>query len=128
MLLFYAISFICGESITEGLILRHCPAVSEILFLWWAQWLIAIGLFAIWLFVFALPFDGYYVPTWKLIAGFVFVRFLIFDVVWNLVRGVKWNYYGNKLYDRIMASLGSFGWFLKAIWGIVGTCFLMGIN
>lgn len=122
----YAILFICGEAIGEGLIKRHSPAVSSILFKWWIQWLISLVLFGIW-FVIAVNYDKYYVPVWKLIAGFIFVRFLVFDVVWNLVRGVRWNYYGTtKLYDRIMASLGSWGWFMKLVCGIVGIVFLMG--
>jgi len=126
-ILILALSFILFEAIGEGLVKRHFPAVSEVIFKGWVQWLIAIVLFGVWLIITLVCINSY-IPVWKLILGFVFVRFLVFDVVWNLVRGVKWNYYGNKLYDRIMASLGSFGWFLKAIWGIVGTCFLMGIN
>ena len=84
--------------------------------------------FGIWL-IWALNFDGYYVPTWKIITGLVFVRFAIFDVAWNLARGVKWNYYGTtKWYDRVMYELGSFGWMLKGISGIIGTIFLLGYS
>ena len=80
-------------------------------------------------FIWAIHFDGYYVPTWKIITGFVFVRFALFDVIWNISRGVKWNYYGTtKLYDRIMFELAEWGWMLKAIAGIMGICFLLGIN
>lgn len=124
MILLTAILFILTEAITEGLIKRHSPAVSAIIFKWWVQWIIVVVLFVIWLII-ALQF--YYVPIVKLVIGFVFVRFLVFDVVWNIVRGVRWNYYGNtKLYDRIMIRSGSFGWFIKAIAGIMGIVFLMG--
>jgi hypothetical protein len=124
MILLAAILFILAEAITEGLIKRHSPAVSAIIFKWWVQWIIAVVLFGIWLVI---ALQLYYVPIVKLIIGFIFVRFLVFDVVWNIVRGVKWNYYGTtKLYDRIMIRLGSFGWFIKAVAGIVGIVFLMG--
>lgn len=75
----------------------------------------------------ALQFNEYFVPVVKMILGFVFVRFAIFDIAWNLSRGVEWNYYGTtKLYDRIMYELAEWGWFLKAIAGAVGIVFLMG--
>lgn len=125
MLLFYAILFILFEAITEGLIKRYSPVISAVIFKWWMQDLTAFGLFVLWL-LYALQFNNYYVPLWKLVTGFVFVRFLIFDVVWNLTRGVKWNYYGTtKLYDRIMVKLGSWGWFMKVVCGIVGIVFLI---
>ena len=127
MILLYAILFILFEAICEGLLKRYYPEKTKLLFKWWVQDITAIGLFCIWFFVIALPFDGYYVPALKLITGFVFVRFLIFDVAYNLSNGQKWNHYGTtKLYDRIMASLEGLGWMAKAICGIVGICFLMG--
>ena len=126
MILLTALIIILSEAIAEGLVKRHCEKLSDIIFKGWVQWLIAIALFVLWL-LYAISFDNYYVPLWKIITGFVFVRFLVFDVVWNIVRGVKWNYYGKeKLYDRIMALLGSWGWFIKIIAGIVGICFLIG--
>jgi hypothetical protein len=127
MILFYAILFILAEAITEALIKQSHP--GSIIFKWWVQWIIAIGLFVIWLFALALPFDKYYVPDTKLVIGFVFVRFAIFDIIWNLARGVKWNYYGTtKLYDKIMFALGSFGWFMKFVFGVIGIIFLIGIS
>jgi len=125
MILLYAILFICFEAIGEALIKRRYP--ESFIFNSALQWIISVSLFVIWLFAIALPFDKYYVPDWKLIAGFIFVRFLVFDVVWNVVRGVEWNYYGTKKwYDRTMTKLGSWGWFMKAICGIVGIVFLIG--
>lgn len=48
-------------------------------------------------------------------------------MLWNLSRGVEWNYYGTtKLYDRVMYELAEFGWFLKVIAGAVGGVFLLG--
>ena len=126
MILIYAIAIILIEAVTEGLLKRLNSPINEIIFDAWIQWVIALMFFFIWL-IWAVHFDGYYVPIWKMIAGFVFVRFATFDVMWNLARGVKWNYYGvTKWYDRFMYKLGSFGWFLKAISGIIGTIFLLG--
>jgi hypothetical protein len=122
MILIYALLVIIIESVGEGLLKRFGKA--EWLFANWLQWVTAIFLFGLW---FIIAFNGYYVPVWKLITGFVFVRFMIFDILWNLARGVKWNYYGTtKLYDRIMAELGGWGIMMKVICGIVGICFLMG--
>ena len=122
-MLLSAIIIILFESIGEGLMKRF-NKVSW-LFINWVQWLTAFALFASWFLIFALPI--HYVPIWKQVLGFVFVRFLIFDPTWNIARGVKWNYYGTtKLYDRIMFELGSFGWMMKIICGIIGVVFLMG--
>lgn len=124
MVLVYAILFIFLEAVTEGLLKRFNKA--KWLFNPFIQWLVAIFLFALY-FVIAYHFDGYYVETWKIIVGFVFVRFGVFDFTYNLSNGQKWNYYGKtKLYDRIMSSLGDWGQFMKGICLIVGVCFLMG--
>ena len=125
-MLLSAIIIILFESVGEGLLKRF--GLLEKIFENWMQWLIALILFGGWL-VFSLQFDKFYVPAWKIVLGFVFVRFLIFDVTWNIARGVKWNYYGTtKLYDRIMFELGGFGWMMKFIFGIMGICFLLGID
>jgi len=77
----------------------------------------------------AFNFTGYFVPTWKIITGFIFVRFAVFDIAYNIANGQKWNYYGSvKLYDRIMFELAEWGWMVKIICGIIGVCFLMGLN
>lgn len=124
MLLFTAFLFISFEAIGEGLLKRF--GLLEEIFDAWTQWIIALLLFGVW-FIVSLHFDGYYVPVWKIVTGFVFVRFAIFDMLWNLSRGVEWNYYGTtKLYDRIMYELAEWGWFLKAIAGAVGIVFLIG--
>jgi hypothetical protein len=127
MILIYAILIISFEAITEGLLKRF--GKLDFIFKWWLQWIIAIGLFAIWFFALALPFDKYYVPVWKLIAGFVFVRFLLFDFIYNITSGLPLMFYGTtKLYDRLMKQLGSYGLMLKVIAGIMGICFLLGID
>ena len=125
-MLIWAILVILFEAITEALIKKQYP--NSFIFKWWVQWIIAFALFVGW-FIWALHFDKYYVPTWKLITGFVFVRFAIFDIVYNLTSGLKWNYYGTtKLYDRIMIRLGGWGWWIKLCLGIIGGCFLLGLS
>jgi hypothetical protein len=127
MLLFTAILFIAFEAIAEGLAKRFNFA-DDFIFDAWVQWVIALLLFGGWL-VIALQFNEYFVPVVKLILGFVFVRFAIFDIAWNLSRGVEWNYYGTtKLYDRVMYELGEWGWMAKGICGLVGVVFLLGIE
>jgi hypothetical protein len=129
ILLITALLFILFEAIGEALIKMYRPKLSVIVFKWWLQWIIAIALFGIWLFVIALPFDKYYVPVIKLILGFIFVRFLIFDFAYNITSGLPLMFYGTtKLYDRIMAKLGGWGIMMKFILGIIGICFLIGIQ
>ena len=125
-MLLTAIIIILIEAIGEGLLKRFDTGINEIIFDAWVQWVIALLMFFIW-FLWAIHFDGYYVPVAKMIIGFVFVRFATFDVTINLAWGQPWNYYGvTKWYDRVMYQLGGFGWMLKAIAGIVGGVFLLG--
>jgi hypothetical protein len=127
ILLITALLFILAEAISEALIKKRYS--DSFIFKWWLQWIIAIALFGIWLFVIALPFDKYYVPVIKLILGFIFVRFLIFDFAYNITSGLPLMFYGTtKLYDRIMAKLGGWGIMMKFILGIIGICFLIGIQ
>ena len=94
--------------------------------------LVVILFFAIWCF--AVSFMRYEVGYVKLFLGFWFVRFLVYDFAWNLtskILGVKislWYNGSTKLYDRIMAELGGFGWFMKGVIGLIGICFLLGIE
>lgn len=120
MILFYAILFILFEAISEALIKRWRP--DSFIFDNVTQWIIAVSLFIIW---FIIMYHLYFIPVAKLIMGFVFVRFMIFDVVYNLTRGNPILYYGTeKWYDRTMAKLGSWGWFMKFVCGIIGIEFL----
>lgn len=126
-LLISAIIVILAEAITEGVFLRK--RISGWLFDDGIQWITSIILFGAWL-IYAVSFDRFYVPMPKIVIGFIFIRFLIFDIVFNLSAGLRWDYYGTtKLYDRIMYELGSFGWMMKfVVLGPVGICFLLGIE
>jgi len=122
-MLLSAIIIILFESVSEGL-LKRFNKVSW-LFINWVQWLTAFALFASWFFIFALPI--HYVPIWKQVLGFVFVRWLFFDFIYNLFAGNRWDYYGSKkTYDKIMTALGEWGLMMKIICGIIGVVFLMG--
>lgn len=128
MILIYAIILILTEAIGEGLLKRFDTGINEVIFDSWNQWVIALMFFFVYL-IMAFNFTGYFVPAWKIVTGFILVRFAIFDVTINLVWGQKWDYYGTtKLYDRIMYELGSFGWMMKVISGIIGTIFLLGYS
>jgi hypothetical protein len=126
-MLLTALIFILFEAVTEGLLKRFNKA--DWLFVNWVQWLTAFALFASWFVLVALPFDNYSVPIWKQVLGFIFVRWLYFDFIYNLFAGNRWDYYGSKkTYDKIMTALGEWGLMMKIICGIIGVCFLLGID
>ncbi len=61
-----------------------------------------------------------------IVIGFFLLRFALFDSVWNIAAGQRWDYYGiTKAYDRFMTTLGSWGWMLKGIAGLWGIAWLM---
>jgi len=126
MILLFTIVFNLLEAIYEGLYDRGKKVASAII-----EFILKAGIVTVCL----LWFSGYRfliyhwppIPLWKVFCGFGFVRFLIFDITYNLANGQKWNYYGTvKFYDRIMQKLGGFSWFIKIILGIMGVVFLMG--
>jgi hypothetical protein len=134
LILALAILLNSAEAILEAIFTQKNPKIHA-----WVEKLhieIVIFIFILW-GIFAYNFDAYYVPYWKLFLGFWFVRFMIYDFVWNLttiILGVRipiW-YYGPendpKFYDRVMISLGSWGWFMKFVLGIIGIVFLLGIE
>ena len=67
----------------------------------------------------------------ELFIGFWLVRFMIFDLVWNITMKALgsdisiWYYGDTKLYDRTMKKLTSWGWFIKIVLGIVGISLLV---
>lgn len=69
------------------------------------------------------------IPVWKLILGFVFIRFLLFDYTYNITRKLPLGFIGTtKIYDKVMSKLTSWGHFVKVICGVVGTAFLLGLK
>ena len=66
---------------------------------------------------------------WKVLIGYLLLRFALFDIIWNISAGQDLFFYGTtKLYDRVMTELGSWGWFLKFIALIWGIAWLTNIN
>lgn len=123
IILIFTILFNAFEAIYEALYDNGKKVASKLIEDFMKIWVVTICLFYL---------SGYrfllyeLIPMWKVFVGFVFIRFAIFDIVWNLSRGVQWNYYGQGWYDKFMTKLGGWGWFVKFICGIVGFCFLMG--
>lgn len=70
------------------------------------------------------------IPIWKIITGFILIRFLLFDFVYNKVRGLPVLFIGStKIYDKLLSKVpNNFILFVKVIAGIVGTAFLLGLN
>ena len=129
MILIYAILFILIQPIAEAVQNNFKPewnpAVRKL------NIPVRIIIAVVWFFTCTSP-TIYYVPTGKLIAGYVFVLFMLYDSTWNLtsiILGKKisiWYYGDTKWYDRTMVKLGSWGWMVKIICGIVGVVFLLG--
>jgi len=111
-----ALFLIVCEAVYEGLAVRGKHLASELIEDIYTGLIIVVV--SLWL---ATVTD---IPLWKIITGIVMIRFALFDIIWNISAGQRWFYYGNKLYDRIMISLGGWGWFVKAICLIVGICIL----
>jgi len=130
MILIYAILAILIQPILEAVQNAYKPEWNPVVRKLNPVTRLAIA--SVWFFAVAIPFDDYYVPIWKLITGYVFVAFMIYDTVWNLtsiICGKKisiWYYGDSKWYDRVMTQLAEWGWMMKAILGIVGIIHLWG--
>jgi len=61
------------------------------------------------------------------VAGYVCLRYLLFDAVWNIVSGKKLSYIGTtSLYGKILSKVHpSFVFFTKASAGAVGIIILL---
>lgn len=131
MILIYAILFILIQPIAEAIQNNFKPEWNPIVRK--LNIPVRIIIAVIWFFTCTSP-TIYFVPTGKLIAGYVFVLFMIYDSIWNLtsiILGKKisiWYYGDTKKYDQIMTELAEWGWMIKVIFGIMGIVFLLGIN
>ena len=124
MNLILALSLITLAAVFEGLKIAGHHVASEIVE---AVYLVMVSLMAIgWLNRKYMFKDVSADRFMFVVIGFLLLRFAIFDSVWNMAAGQKWNYYGvTKAYDKFMNSLGSSGWLIKAIAGIWGIAWLM---
>jgi hypothetical protein len=130
LILTLAICFNGLEATLEAVFLKFNPAIHK--FIERFHTLVVLFVFLVWAgAVHFIPNETLY---WKLFLGYWFIRFLIYDTVWNatsIVCGADisiWYYGDVKLYDRIMKKLVSWGWFMKVVLGVVGIVFLLGIK
>lgn len=129
MILLFAILFILVQPVLEAVQNAFKPQWNPVIRK--LSLIVRIAIAVTWFFTCTSP-KIYYVPTWQLILGYAFVTFMIYDTLWNLTsiicgKDISIWYYGTtKWYDRQMAKLGSWGWFMKFVLGIVGIAFLMG--
>ena len=122
--LIMAILLIAFEAIYEGLKARKFHIASEIvefvyLFLITSVaflWLLNITWITVW-----------YIPAYKVIIGYIFLRFAIFDFIWNLSAGQSLFYRGKtKLFDKIFAKVPTnFLTFVKIILFIISIVWLL---
>ena len=63
------------------------------------------------------PFEYQEITFWKIIGGYLLLRFALFDIVWNISAGQKIYYIGRtKLYDKFFKTVPiSFIWFIRII-------------
>lgn len=114
------------EAIYEGLYDNGKKMLSGIIELTYRL----LGAFTIVFITYGVTVGQIDISVWKLITGFIFVRFLIFDFTYNKTRGLPLMYIGStKIYDKVLSKIPiSFIVFIKFICGIVGTAFLLGLN
>lgn len=68
------------------------------------------------------------IPPAKIILGYFFIKYALFDYFYNIIRGESLMHYDNNVYGEIMTSLSSWGVFMKFVLGIVAIAFLVGLN
>lgn len=136
MYLLIALFLIVLEAVPEGLALGGHKTVAGIIE---AIYLAGITLtvFAYWTGQYPKKRDGLYTPIgnmwmwynekfWIYVAGYVLLRFALFDIIHNVSAGLPVFYIGTtKLFDIIMAKLVSWGWFVRFIGGIIGVTWLV---
>jgi hypothetical protein len=128
MILLLAIFFIILQQSIEAVANRYYPNFNLVLRKY--HLVIILFYFLLWAsLTYFFLYNG--TPYWKLFLGYWFVACAISDTAWNLtsiIIGIKisiWYYGTTKWWDRTMTKLGSFGWFSKGVFGIVGIIFLL---
>jgi hypothetical protein len=115
-----ALFLIIFEAVFEGLKIQGFYLASEIVELIYR---VGVSLMAFaWLERNTIRYNYNILPSFlKLVVGYFLLRFALFDLIWNLSAGQHWDYYGTtKIYDKIMATLGGWGWFMKGCAGVWG--------
>jgi len=91
------------EAFYEGMKIRGWYAVSE-----WAEniYLAGVTLMSLAWIAGIQVLHSEYVPFWKLIISYLFIRFALFDLVLNLFADLRWFYIGRtKMFDRFFRWL-----------------------
>lgn len=134
MLLLAALFLIIFEAVYEGLQIRGWKGIAGIIeFIYLA--VIIIAFFAYTLNI-LFPFHTLTwmeVPLWKTLLGFVFLRFALFDLFWNISAGVSLFYIGKtKYFDKFWQWLIAKGriaiglvWFLRFILFCIALAWLL---
>jgi hypothetical protein len=113
--LLLAIFLILFEATYEGLKTRGKHIASEMVeFLYLGG--ITLICFA-WITGINYPFEINSAPYWKIIAGYVLLRFALFDLLFNIMCGVDIFYIGRrKFYDKVLQWLIDKGVQANLIW------------
>jgi hypothetical protein len=132
MLLLAALFLIIFKAVTDGFEIRGFKSLAGVIeFIYLA--VITIAFFA-WTLNIVFPFVNVpEVPLWKTILGFIFLRFAIFDLFWNISAGTKLFYIGKRKYfDQFWLWLISKGrvaigliWFLRFILFCISLAWLL---
>lgn len=126
IILISALFLIIVKAIYDGLKVRGWHTFSSRLeFLYLA--VVTIVFFA-WLAGLQSPFDFHYIEFWKIIGGFLLLRFAIFDLIWNIAAGQKLSFTGttkdtDKVINWLMGkgvpmSFINYGRIIAFLWGV----------
>lgn len=106
MITLIVLFLITAEAISEALYDNGSKTLSGI----FEFILKAVMTFVVLLWIYGIdsPFR-YELPLWQLIGGYLLLRFALFDVAYNLIRGLPVFYIGGtKIYDQLWRKF--FGW------------------
>jgi len=125
MILIFTILWNALEAIADGLYDKGKKTISGVIEFIGKL----VGIFTVAYVTYGITVYTIDIPVWKIILGFVFVRFLIFDYIYNITRGLEFEYIGNtKLYDKFLQKVPwHYLLFIKTICGIVGISFLLNL-
>jgi len=108
-----ALFLIVFEAVYEGLVVRGKSLASEVVELVYRA-VLTLVLFA-WV-TGAKSIINIDIQFIRIIVGYVFLRFSIFDVIWNLAAGQPINFIGStKLFDKFLQKIRNL-WGMNSIW------------
>lgn len=135
MILIICLFLIIFEAISEGLYDNGSKTLSGVFEFILRAATTLVVLF--WLFGIDSPFANYELSLFKLIGGYVLLRFALFDVTYNLTRGLEVFCVGEtKIYDKVWKaffrwtniSVGHFLFMAKLIALLISVSWLLNIE